>query len=159
MKLPEDVIDRLLDTWPVARLATLPGRGAPQQVPVVFARSGEVLWSPVDAKPKGGGELARVRNIRADPRVSLLLDHYDSDWSRLWWIRIDTEARVIRPARPDSDPECAAAVAALERKYSQYAHVPVLGKPATLLALRPRGIRSWCWGSDAISALERSFET
>ena len=97
-----------------------------------------------------------MRNIRADPRVSLLLDDYSRDWSHLWWIRVDALARVIQPASVDSDPGCAAAVGALRCKYPQYADVPVLGEPPILLALRPRAIRSWCFGPDAVSALRRT---
>lgn len=143
--LAAERIDELLDSWPVARLATQ-GEEGPRQVPVVFActrEPGPVLWSPVDGKPKSGRELARVRDLRARPRASLLLDAYDDDWSRLWWLRIDVEARVIRPADPRGDARVAAALDALQRKYPQYASVPVLGDPPTLIELRPRAMRSW----------------
>ncbi len=83
MKLPPDAIEHLLDHWPVARLATLGEDGRPHQVPVVFVRSGDELWTPVDGKPKARGPLARTRNVRRDPNVSLLLDHYEKDWTRL----------------------------------------------------------------------------
>ncbi len=73
--LPEDVVQRVLERWPLARLATL-GAAGPQLLPVVFARVDGVLWSAVDGKPKAGGELARIRHVRADPRVALLLDEY-----------------------------------------------------------------------------------
>ena len=142
MELPEDAIERLLDAWPVARLATT-GPAGPHLVPVVFARAAGFLWSPVDAKPKGGGELARVRHVRAEPRVALLLDHYEADWGRLWWLRVDAEAAVVAAAEP-------AAVAALERKYPQYREIPVLREPPVLLRLRPLARRGWCAGRDAV---------
>lgn len=135
VQIPEDAIQRLLDTWPVARLATL-GAAGPHQVPLVFARAEGLLWSPVDAKPKRGGELARLRNVERDPRVSLLLDHYDEDWSRLWWIRVDGRARVVRG-------EVVEAVAALRAKYPQYAVTGLLREPPTLLAIEPLALRSW----------------
>ena len=97
MELPPDATERLLDTWPVARLAT-GGADGPRLVPVVFARAEGELWTPVDGKPKRGGELARLRRVREEPRVSLLLDHYDADWARLWWIRLDGRARVVQPS-------------------------------------------------------------
>ena len=72
MKLTPQAIEHLLDHWPVARLGTLAEDGRPHQIPVVFVRCGEVLWTPIDGKPKAGGLLARTRNVRRDPKVSLL---------------------------------------------------------------------------------------
>jgi len=150
MRLPKSVIDALLDAWQVARLATIALEGRPHQVPVVFARIAGLLWSPIDAKPKQAGELARVRHLRANPAASLLLDDYAEDWSRLWWLRVDVTARVVEPETPDADPAAAAAVAALRAKYPQYARVAVLREPAVLLELRPVRIASWCAGRDAV---------
>ena len=144
-RLADDRVADLLGRWPVARLATLGADGWVHQVPVVFAcTDGPVLWSPVDGKAKSGAELVRVRNVRANPEVSLLLDHYDPDWSCLWWLRIDAHARVIRPAERDADPYVAAALDALTAKYPQYGAVPVLRDPPTLLEFRPVSMRSWC---------------
>ncbi len=148
MELPGPLSERLLDTWPVARLATLGPDGAPHQVPIVFARRGATLYSPVDGKPKRGGELARIRNARRDPRVSLLLDEYHGDWQRLWWLRVAGEARVVEPADPELDREVADAVAALRAKYPQYERVPVLGPAPVLLAIRVLAQRSWCASPD-----------
>ncbi len=150
MRLPSDVVERLLETWPVARLATR-GPERPHQVPIVFARAGQLLWSPVDGKPKRQGELSRVGHIEAEPRVSLLLDHYDEDWARLWWLRVDGVADVVRPADPAGDPEVSAAVARLRAKYPQYQRVPVLREPPTLLRIRPERLRSWCASPSAAS--------
>lgn len=155
MRLPEAAIEELLGTWPVARLATGGMEGRPHVVPVVFARargaSGEaLLWSPIDGKPKAGLELERVRSIAHAPLASLLLDHYDVDWTRLWWLRVDATARIVRAADPDAEPDVARAVAALRAKYPQYERIPVLRDPPTLLALRPTAVRSWCAGPDAV---------
>jgi len=143
MQLRQPEIDHLLRHWPVARLASRGPGGRPHLVPVVFAASGGVLWSPVDGKPKSGGELARVRHLRRHPEASLLLDHYDDAWSALWWLRIDVDVRVIAPADPAGDAAVAAAVAALEAKYPQYQQTPVLRQPPVLLALCPTAMRSW----------------
>jgi PPOX class probable F420-dependent enzyme len=150
VELPAEIVEGLLERWPVARLATL-GPAGPHGVPVVFARSGGALWSPVDAKPKAAGELARVRHVRADPRVSLLLDHYADDWRALWWIAVAGRARVVRPPDPSGDPAVAAAVAALRAKYPQYAKLPVLREPATLLRIEPLRVRSWCSAPEAVA--------
>jgi PPOX class probable F420-dependent enzyme len=150
MELPPLVVQDLLDRWPVARLGTL-GPAGPHQVPVVFARASGALWSPVDGKPKAAGELARVRHVRADPRVSLLLDHYCEDWRCLWWVALSGQARVVRPADASLDREVAAALAALRAKYPQYASVPVLREPPTLLRVEPARVRSWCSGPEALA--------
>jgi PPOX class probable F420-dependent enzyme len=147
--LPQALVERLLDRWPVARLATL-GREGPHQVPVVFARTGALLWSPVDGKPKGSAELARVRHVRAEPRVSLLLDHYEQDWHCLWWLRVVGAARVVEPSGAHGDAEPDAAVAALRAKYPQYLSVPVLREPPILLRVEPVRVRSWCAGSESV---------
>ena len=144
MRLSDEAIQARLRDWPVARLATLASDGRPVQVPIVFAQVGERLWSPVDGKPKSGGELARVRNLRRSARVSLLLDEYDEDWQRLWWIALDARGEVLQPAGWERDERFQAAVAALRDKYPQYGTLPLLGEPPTLLAFHPQRVRSWC---------------
>jgi len=79
----------------VARLATIRPDGAPHLVPVVFVLEGDTVWLVVDEKSKRHRRLQRLVNIRAEPRVSLLVDSYDEDWSRLWWVRADGRARIV----------------------------------------------------------------
>ncbi len=86
---------------PVARLASVRPDGAPHLVPIVFALAGDVLYSAVDHKPKRSRRLQRLANLRHEPRCSLLVDHYDADWSRLWWVRADGEAAVVDEPAPD----------------------------------------------------------
>ncbi len=117
MKLERAAIERILATWPVARLATLGEDGRPELVPIVFAEREGALWSPIDGKAKRGAELARVRNLRRDTRVCLLLDHYDPDWTKLWWLRVDGRAAVVRA----DSAEALAAADALRAKYPRYA--------------------------------------
>ncbi len=82
----------------VARLATADAGGRPHVVPVVFAVDGECVYSVVDAKPKRTTALRRLRNVAENPRVALLVDHYDdSDWGALWWVRAEGVARVLDP--------------------------------------------------------------
>jgi len=108
----------------VARLATADLEGRPHLVPIVFALAGETLYSVVDAKPKRTTELRRLRNVRSNPSVSLLVDHYDdADWSALWWVRADGAARVLDLA----EDEARTAVQLLaERHPQQRAAGPVL---------------------------------
>ena len=157
MELPSALVEGLLEGWRVARLATL-GPAGPHQLPVVFARARGVLWSPVDGKPKAAGELARVRHVRADPRVSLLLDHYSEDWRCLWWVAISGQARVVSPADPSLDREVAGALGALRAKYPQYGSVPFLREPPTLLRVKPVRVRSWCSGSEALAQVSAALE-
>jgi PPOX class probable F420-dependent enzyme len=95
----------------IGRLATT----APRIVPVTFAVVGRAVVHAVDHKPKTSRALARLEDIRRDPRVSLLVDHYEEDWSRLWWVRADGAARVVDAG---DTPE---AIEALAAKYPQYA--------------------------------------
>ncbi|WP_250030704.1 TIGR03668 family PPOX class F420-dependent oxidoreductase [Paractinoplanes maris] len=105
---------------PVARLATVGADGAPHLVPIVFALVGEdVIVSAVDGKPKRTRALRRLANIAGEPRVSVLADHYEPDWSRLWWVRADGVARV-RPAYPEG-------LEALVERYPQYRATPPAG--------------------------------
>ena len=153
MELPEEAVEWILESWPVASLATLGEAGRPHVVPIVFVRVAGKIWSPIDGKPKAGGELARVRNVRRDPRISLLFEHYEENWTHLWWLRLDGEAEVRTPADPGADPEVAAALAALRRKYPQYAEIPLLGPSVTLLRIRFGSRRSWCASAAAVSGL------
>jgi PPOX class probable F420-dependent enzyme len=154
VEIPRSLVDRLLESWPVARLATSGTRGRPGALPIVFALVRGYVWTPVDGKPKRAGELARVRRVTENPYVELLLDEYDADWSKLWWLRIEAEARVVEPPDPNRDPDVAPVLKALRAKYAQYATVPVLRDPPTLLAIRPSRMRSWCASEAAVAALE-----
>lgn len=151
MKLPSNTIDRVLDVWPVARLTTT-GPTRPHIIPIVFAHVGDVLWSPIDGKPKQGGQLVRVKNVLSEPRAALLIDAWDSDWSKLWWLRVDVVASVVIGSNRDADTT--AAVTALETKYPQYQQTPVLGEPPTLLRLAIDNTQSWCASAAAIVSIE-----
>jgi PPOX class probable F420-dependent enzyme len=108
----------------VGRLATADGSGRPHLVPIVFVVSGETIYSAVDAKPKRSMALRRLANVAANPRVTVLADHYDdADWDALWWVRADGTGRVLQA----SDPEARHAVALLGERYAQYRDLPPAG--------------------------------
>ncbi len=142
MKIHSDRIEKLLDQYPVARLATSARGNRIHLVPIVYVRHQGALWSPVDGKPKSGRELVRVRNIRLNPAVSVLIDHYDQDWSKLWWIRIDGKAKIVQ--QNINDKIMVEVTSALTRKYPQYRSVAVLRDPPTLIAVHPLRTSSWC---------------
>ena len=107
---------RRLETAEVGRLATTGSGGRPHIVPLTFAVEGETVYFAVDAKPKRTANLQRLKNIAANPAVALLVDHYESDWTRLWWVRADGRARVV-----DDLAAAERAIDLLQRKYAQYA--------------------------------------
>ncbi len=122
----------------VARLATADADGRPHLVPIVFALLGDVAWSAVDDKPKSTRALRRLANIRSNPRVSLLVDHYSDDWSQLWWVRLDGLARVVDldvPQERESD-EALQGMTALTEKYEQYRPDPPSGPLVRITATR-----------------------
>ena len=100
----------------VARLATADRDGRPHLVPIVFAVAGDTVYSVVDAKPKRSPALRRLANVRVNPAVSLLVDHYDNDWTTLWWVRADGHGRVLEP----QEGQARRAVELLAGRYPQY---------------------------------------
>ncbi|CAN5864311.1 TIGR03668 family PPOX class F420-dependent oxidoreductase [soil metagenome] len=92
--------DRLV-AQPVAVLATIGDDGRPHLVPFTFGESApRQLVSAVDAKPKSTRRLQRLENIERDPRVTVLAHEYDSDWTRLWWVRAEGQAEVVDSPPP-----------------------------------------------------------
>jgi PPOX class probable F420-dependent enzyme len=104
---------------PVARLATVDPDGRTHLVPIVFVLVDDTLYSAVDAKPKRSRTLRRIENARERPDVTVLVDHYEDDWTRLWWARLRGRARVL-----DGGEEAGRALAALRAKYEQYREAP-----------------------------------
>jgi len=110
---------RLVAPAHVARLATI-GPSGPHVVPFVFALKGDTLYSAVDAKPKRSPRLQRLENIARDARVSVVVDHFEDDWTKLWWVRMDGHARIL-----EHGAERDRAVNALRGKYVQYRKQPL----------------------------------
>jgi PPOX class probable F420-dependent enzyme len=129
------VHDSRLTTARVARLATTDADGRPHVVPIVFAIDGDTLYSAVDRKPKRSRRLRRIENARARPDVTVLVDHYEDDWSGLWWIRLRGTARVL-----DDGSERERALALLRDKYPQYVVEPPDGP---VLAIDVTERREW----------------
>ena len=100
----------------VARLATVDAEGRPHLVAITFAVDGDQIVTAVDHKPKRTTRLRRLDNIAANPRVSVLADHYEEDWSKLWWARADGLARIVEP---EAD-EHGRAISDLAARYPQY---------------------------------------
>ena len=129
----------------LARLGTVGRDGRPHLVPVCFARlgSGDFVIA-VDEKPKATTELARLKNIRCDARVSLLIDRYDDErWERLAWARFDGRASVVPTGR--DMPE---ALATLRAKYRQYASMDLESRP--LITIVVERVAAWRWTTDEV---------
>ena len=120
----------------VARLATVRPDGRPHLVAICFACAGDTVYSAVDAKPKRTQELARLANIAAEPRVAILADHYEDDWARLWWVRVDGRARIV-----DDPAERTRALDLLAARYRQYRDQPPEGPVLAVDAGRWSGWR------------------
>lgn len=119
----------------VASLATVDSAGVPHIVPVTFAVDGGTIVIAVDAKPKRSTALRRHANIAAHPEVSLLVQHWDEDWSTLWWVRADGIAVVTESATATEH-----AVRLLRGKYPQYQSVDVHGP---VIEVTVRTWRGW----------------
>jgi PPOX class probable F420-dependent enzyme len=126
---------RRVEAERVARLATVDRSGRPHAVPVCFVVAGDTLYSAVDSKPKRSLRLKRLANVRANPAVEVLVDHYEDDWSRLWWVRLRGNGRIL-----ERGEERERALRLLHAKYPQYEAAPPSGP---VLAVEIREWRVW----------------
>ena len=127
--MTEDVARARFESARVARLATADADGKPHIVPIVFAIDGGRIVTAIDGKRKGGGALRRLENITVNPRVSVLVDAYDEDWSQLWWARADGTASIHREG-----PLREQALQLLRDRYAQYGQVSLSG-PAVIIGV------------------------
>jgi len=137
--LPNAAERALLETQRVGRLATVDADGMPHVVPVCYALVDRTLYVVLDEKPKrvAARALKRVRNILANPRAALVVDHYeDADWSRLGWEMARGQAEIVEPGE-----EHAAALRALRGRYPQYLSMDLDQSP--MIALRIEKITRW----------------
>ncbi|MBI1963781.1 MAG: TIGR03668 family PPOX class F420-dependent oxidoreductase [Candidatus Rokubacteria bacterium] len=127
----------------VARLGTADAAGQPLVVPVCYAFDGRACFSALDAKPKrvAAGALRRVRNIVANPRVSLVVDRWDEDWSKLLWVIVEGRAELLT-----AGAERAAAVDLLREKYAQYRALGLDREAAPVIRITPARALAWRGG-------------
>jgi PPOX class probable F420-dependent enzyme len=129
-----------------AVLATIAADGRPRLVPICFILepARPVLWTPLDEKPKSVDDvakLARVRDLRVDPRVTVLVDRWDEDWSQLAWLRCHGTATIVGP--DDTAAERDAAIGALRAKQPQYLTHDLAMRPMIRIAIE----RTVSWGA------------
>ena len=127
---------RFTESQRVAHLATADANGRPHVVPVCFAYLNRHIYIAIDEKPKRSLRLKRLRNIEENPRVALVLDRYDEDWSRLAWVLVQGTAAVL-----DRGPEHGRALTALREKYPQYLEMALEGRP--VISVTAERVSSW----------------
>ena len=123
--------DRFLRAARSGHLATADAKGQPHVIPVCYVFDGESIYSVLDAKPKTTPlrQLRRVRNILANPLVSLVVDHYEEDWSRLRYVLVSGDAGLLQEGE-----EWARAIAMLRQKYPQYKEMDLDDNPVIKIA-------------------------
>jgi len=124
----------------VGRLATADGSGAPHNVPICYWFDGERIYFAIDEKPKRqiGTRIKRMRNIAENPRVALVIDHYESDWTQLAYVLIHGAARVVEDPK-----EYMAALRGLRDKYLQYRRMTLSPERNPIVKIEPHRVHPW----------------
>ncbi len=127
-----------IESHRVGRLATADANGSPHAIPICYAFDGEYIYSAIDLKPKRstGRELKRVRNIRENPSVALVIDDYAEDWSQLAYVLVQGRAEVVSDVDEQKTAENL-----LRDKYAQYE--TLLESGCTILKIVPDKTVSW----------------
>ena len=129
---------RLIRSIRVAHLATADKNGRPHVIPICFVFDGKRFYSPIDEKPKRvtASKLKRLRNIRENPQVALLIDRYDEDWAKLAYVLVTGRAQLLA-----SGSKHRKAVNHLRGKYSQYRKMSIDRLP--MILIRPTRVTTW----------------
>ncbi|GMR22842.1 MAG: TIGR03668 family PPOX class F420-dependent oxidoreductase [Acidobacteriota bacterium] len=138
----EPEVEAFIKKLPVARLATADAEGRPSVVPVCFVLVDGYFYTPIDEKRKSvsWGRLKRLRNIESNPSVSLVIDHYELDWTALGYVLVRGVAETIAP-RGRYAKEHAGVIARLRSRYPQYKNARIDQKP--LIKISPESITLW----------------
>src|SRR5579864_45401 len=125
----KDELD-FLERARVGRLATAGSSGQPHVIPIVFATDGQKLYTPLDKKPKrmAPNQLKRVRNLLENPKLALVVDHYEEDWTKLAWVMIKGTGKLV-----ESGEAYTRGIRLLEKKYSQYERLPLKDRPLIVI--------------------------
>lgn len=128
-----------IESTRIGRLATADADGLPHVIPVCFVLVDDDVLTPIDEKPQdvAPDALRRTRDIRANPHVALVADHYTEKWSRLGWVQIWGTATLLAPGNATHS----SAVTALREKYAQYAEHSLEDRP--MIQISPGSIHSW----------------
>ena len=138
----EERVSEFIRAHRVARLATADAAGRPAVIPICYVFNGDWFYSVIDQKPKRVDlmQLRRLRNIRVNPNVALVIDDYSENWSELVYVLVHGVATII-DTDESAEVERAAAIAALRSKYEQYRSMAIDGNP--LIKIVPNQVRFW----------------
>ena len=145
MQLSHEQIQRLGDA-PVGHLSTASKDGVPHVIPVCFAldarEDGAAIYIALDGKPKRAAltRLRRVRNILENPQVALVVDHYDGDWTKLWYILVTGTAELLDG---EEDDQRRRAIRLLREKYPQYREMDIDENP--VIKITPHRVVAWSY--------------
>ncbi len=128
----------------VGRLGTADASGQPLVVPICYAFDGESLFSAIDAKPKAASPLGlkRIRNIRDNAKVSVVIDRYDEDWTRLRYVIIQGLAQLLTDGGDFSR-----GVDLLLAKYPQYRAMRLDRETGVMIQVKPARVTQWQYSS------------
>jgi PPOX class probable F420-dependent enzyme len=128
----------------VGRLATADADGQPMVVPICYAFDGAALYSAVDAKPKQSPpeDLKRIRNLRENPRVSIVIDEYEEDWTKLRYVIIQGRAELLTDG-----PQFSHGVDLLTAKYAQYRTLGLPRERGLMIRVTPSRVSAWQYSS------------
>jgi PPOX class probable F420-dependent enzyme len=121
----------------VARVGTVDEQGRAHLVPIIFVIDGDTLYSSSDAGPR---LVKRLRNLQRDPRATVLVDGYDEDWSKVWWVRMRGSGRVLHDG-----PERDHALRLLREKYPQFADTPPDEGAGPVMAVDVKQWSGWAY--------------
>jgi len=140
MVKPKDKVIEFIKSHRVARMATVDGLGRPLVIPICYHFNGSSIYTPIDKKPKRASprELKRVRNIIENPNVSLVIDEYYEDWTKLCYVIINGRAEII-----ESGEEYQNSLRLLSEKYPQYVDMKLSGLNLPVIKIVPYRIVSW----------------
>jgi PPOX class probable F420-dependent enzyme len=140
MILSNDKEREFISSHRVARMATADRSGRPLVVPICYTFDGGILYTPIDGKPKRVpvGELKRIRNITENPNVSIVVDDYSEDWTKLCYVIIHGRAELI-----ESGEEYLRSIRLLYEKYPQYEKMNLSELNLPVIKVVPHRIVSW----------------
>jgi len=139
-RLKEPAVREFIESQRIAHLATASSAGAPHNIPLCFWFDGARFYFVIDEKPKraSGTGIKRMRNIAENPRVALVIDHYEENWQQLAYVLIHGIARIV-----DDADEYARAIQQLRHKYSQYRAMTLTQDKNPLVRIEPERVHAW----------------
>ncbi len=139
-RLDEPAVRAFIASARIGPLATVSGAGEPHNIPLCFWFDDSRFYFVIDEKPKrkSGTEIKRMKNIAENPRVALVIDHYDEDWNRLAYVLIHGDARIV-----EDDAEYATAIQHLRHKYAQYHAMLLTQERNPAIRIEPQRVHVW----------------